>query len=372
MFNSSPAPTLGVELELQIVDGETLDHIPMASEIIDKLGHPLHIKHELFESTVEINTAICETATEAKGDLQANLDRIYEVCDARGWAVISSGTHPFADWQRQVISPNPRYHRLLERIQLPVRKLVIFGTHFHIGVSDPEKAIAIQNSLRTFLPHFLALSASSPYWEGADAGMASSRTNVFDVMPTAGIPFELHNWNQFLRYAAALEKCRAIEGIREIWTDIRPHPDFGTIELRICDASPTLTEVTALAAMAQSLVVYLGNRYDNGEELPRISRWIVRENKWRAARFGIDADLVVDDVGSLKPLVTSIRELIRDLTPTAVELGCDKELDDLHEVITRGPSYVRQREVLDRTENFGSVVATLAEELRTDRMLPVA
>jgi YbdK family carboxylate-amine ligase len=367
-FNSSPEPTLGVELELQVIDQGTLDHVPAASEILAELGNPYRIKHELFESTVEINTDICHTVKEARADLQEKLDTLHEVCDRRGWALLSSGTHPFADWVTQVISPDPRYHRLVEGIQWPARQLLIFGIHFHVGVDGPEKAIAMQNSVATYIPHFLALSASSPFWGGFDTGLASARTKVFEVMPTAGLPYRMDNWHEFLHFMDALRSARTIQTVREVWTDIRPHPGFGTVELRICDATPTLAELSSLAAMAQAMVVWLDRRYESGRRLPLARPWIVRENKWRAARFGLAADLIVDNEGSLKPLLRSIRELVEDLSPIARELDCQEELGDVERIIAHGPSYLRQRRVWERTGDLMEVVRSLADELRTGQV----
>lgn len=355
-----------MELELQVIDRETLDHVPVASKILEELAGPTHIKNELFESTVEINTGICHTVKEAREDLQEKLDTLFEICDRHGWHLLSSGTHPFADWMGQVVSPNPRYHRLVDNIQWPARQLLIFGIHFHIGVSSPEKAIALQNSIATYIPHLLSLSASSPFWRGFDTGLASTRTKVFEIMPTAGLPYRMDNWHEFLHFMEALRAARAIESFREVWTDIRPHPDFGTVELRICDATPTLSELCTLAAMAQSMAVWLDRRYDAGRPLPVVRPWIVRENKWRAARYGLAADLITDNEGSLKPLLRSIRDLVENLTPIARELDCADELADVDRIINRGPSYIRQREVWERTGDHREVVRSLVEELRTD------
>lgn len=362
-FNPSPQPTLGIELELQIVDADTMDHVPAATTLLTELGDPINIKHELFESTVEINTGICTTVSEAISDLQTAMDRLREQCEAHGWAIISAGTHPFADWRDQTVSPDPRYTQLVERIQLPARRLLIFGIHFHVGIDGAEKAIAVQNSLAAFVPHFLALSASSPFWQGEDSGMASSRAHIFEIMPTAGLPYRMANWSEFLGYMAALQSSRSIESIREVWTDIRPHPDFGTLELRICDGAPTLGEVASLAAFAQSLVVWLSRNYDRGVRIPMVSPWIVRENKWRAARFGIDADIITADDGSLRPLLSSVRDRVEDLMPVAAELGCEKELLGLEKIAEVGPSYLRQRRVFDETRDLRAVVGSLVAEL---------
>jgi carboxylate-amine ligase len=366
-FKPSTGPTLGVELELQLVDLDTLDHVPVASAIVDRLGRPPHIKNELFESTIEINTGICKTVGDARADLTAALAELHAICDEEGWGIVSSGTHPFNEYQHQTISPDPRYHSLMDRLQYPLRRLVIFGIHFHVGVAGAEPAIAIMNSLTTYLPHFLALSASSPYWRGKDTGLASVRAKLFEVLPTGGIPWRMANWGEFVRFMDALLSAGAISTVREVWTDVRPHPDFGTVELRICDATPTLTEVSALAALAQSVVVWLSRRYAVGAPLPLVSPWIVKENKWRAVRYGLEADLITTDAGALKPLRASIHDLVEEVRPIAAELGCAAELADLDLVINAGTSTLRQRRVFAATGSHRAVVESLITELRTDR-----
>jgi carboxylate-amine ligase len=371
VFNASPQPTLGVEVELQVVDLESMDHVPVAGRIIERLGHPPNVKHELFASTVEILTGVCTTVGEAREDLQSTLDSLHGIGDAEGWGFISSGTHPFSDWREEGISPNPRYHALVDRIQWPARRLSIYGIHYHVGIDSKEKAIAVMNSLGTYIPHFLALSSSSPYWLGNDTGLASTRAQLFTVMPTAGIPYQMENWGQFLRYMEALRSSRAIESIREVWTDIRPHPGFGTVEMRVSDATPTLTEIIASAALIQSLVVMLSRRYDRGTRLPLVSPWIVKENKWRATRYGLNADLITDDDGNLKPITSSIRDLLDQVQPVALELGCSEELADLETIMQRGPSSDRQRQVYDQTGSLVEVTQSLVTELRTDTLTPL-
>src|SRR3989442_169449 len=213
---------------------------------------------------------------------------------ALGAALMCSGTHPFSHWVRQAISPDPRYRTLVERMQWPARQLQIFGVHVHVGVRSAEKAVAISNALCAYIPHFLALSASSPFWLGQDTGLASSRAKIFELLPTAVLPYQLSRWSEFEEFMTTLVAARAIDTIREVWWDIRPHPDFGTVELRIFDGLPTLSEVAAIAALSQSLVEWMDSLADRGFALPHPRQWVVRENKWRAARYGVDAEIIVD------------------------------------------------------------------------------
>jgi glutamate---cysteine ligase / carboxylate-amine ligase len=375
-FNSSEGPSLGVEWELELIDCETRELASSASEILGELGkghpdgeHP-KAKHELFECTIEIITGICSTVTEARDDLQASLDEVTAQARARDLGVMCSGSHPFSSWYDQTISPNPRYVRLVEEMRWMAERLQIFGVHVHVGVKSPEKVVAIDNALSFYIPHFLALSASSPFWSGHDTGLASSRSKVFEGLPTAGLPEPLTNWTDFERYMETLVSAEAIGTVREVWWDIRPHPDFGTVELRMCDGLPTLSEVTAVAALGQSLVDWLDMMMDRGYTLPTPPTWIVRQNKWRAARHGLEAELIVDEHGKRVHVRDALVELIEELRPAARRLRCDEELERVASVLDRGASYARQRAVVANGGTLLDVVDSLMSELEKDE--PIA
>jgi YbdK family carboxylate-amine ligase len=375
-FQSSERSSLGVEVELELVDRATRELRSGASEVLPVLGqghpngeHP-KAKHELLESTVEIITGVCSTVEEAREDLAGTLAVLAPEVESRGMTLMCSGTHPFSDWAKQDISPSPRYAQLIEDMQWMARRLQIFGIHVHVGVRSPAKAVAIVNALTGYIPHFLALSASSPYWMGGDTGLASCRTKVFEGLPTAGLPYQLSGWDEFEQFMETLISARTIHTIREVWWDIRPHPNFGTVELRICDGLPTLTEVATVAAISQCLVEQLNTLIDRGYTLPVPKSWIVRENKWRAARYGLDAEIILDESGRLQPVREAIEELIDELTPVARRLGCGDELRHALAILERGPSYIRQREVIAAGGTLIDVVDTLVDELRTDRPTP--
>ncbi|HKE99445.1 MAG TPA: glutamate--cysteine ligase [Actinomycetes bacterium] len=377
-FVSSERASLGVEVELELVDRASRELRSGATEILASLGeshpggdHP-KAKHELLESTVEIITGICQTAAEAKEDLAGTLAEVQAEAARHGLELMCSGTHPFSDWAKQDISPNERYAQLIEDMQWLARRLQIFGIHVHVGVRSAEKAIAMVNALSMYIPHFLALSASSPYWMGVDTGLASARSKVFESLPTAGLPYQLAGWGEFEGFMNTLISAKTIQTIREVWWDIRPHPNFGTVELRICDGLPTLSEVATAAAMSQCLVHQLDTLMDRGYTLPVPRGWVVRENKWRAARHGLDAEIILDERGQLQPVRTAIRELVEELTPVAERLGCVEELRGALPIIERGPSYVRQRQVVAAGGTLVDVVDSLVQELRTDRPAPVA
>jgi carboxylate-amine ligase len=364
-------------MELEIVDKDTRELRSGATEVLTVMGaeypdgvHP-KAKHELMESTVEILTGVCSTVDEARRDLAATISEVSAHTQPRGMELMCSGTHPFSDWADQEISPNPRYHKLVEDMQWLARRLQIFGVHVHVGVRAPEKAIPIVNALTYYIPHFLSLSASSPFWVGRDTGLASCRSKVFEGLPTAGLPYQLSGWDEFEAFMGTLISAKTIKTIREVWWDIRPHPGFGTVELRVCDGIPTLGEVAAISALYQCLVDHLDSVIDRDGGLATPREWIVRENKWRAARHGVDADIIADQQGTLVPLKQAVAELVGELTPIADRLNCSRELAGVLEILERGPSYARQRGVVAGGGSLADVVDSLVEELKSDRPVPL-
>ena len=371
VFNPSERPTLGVEIEVQVVDeAGALATDTAATKILAELGDSPGFKHELLECTVEVITDVCQTVNQVESDLRGKLDRLIEVADGLGYRIMCTGTHPFSAWTDQTVSPDPRYHRLIEDCQWTARRLLIFGIHTHVGLQSAEQTIAVGNSLATFIPHFLALSSSSPFWLGRDSGLASIRSKVFESLPTAGLPYYMENWGQFQRFMRTLIGAGTIRSIREVWWDIRPHPGFGTLELRICDGIPTMDELCAVVALSQSLVVWLAERYNNGLELPEHRAWTIRDNKWRAARWGLDAEIIRDEDGNVMALRRSLNEVVEKLAPTAEKLGCLRELGGVQDILERGTSSTRQREVFAETHDLSAVIDSLVEEMRTGTPCP--
>lgn len=370
IFNGSPNPTLGVELELQIIDPETKNLVSGAPGIIARSEGDPHVKPELIESTIELSTDVCRDVAAVREELTERVGRLVTICDELGYELASAGTHPFAEWAGQRVTSKERYSMLVERCQWPARRLMIFGLHVHVGVNSAEKAIAVVNALTTYLPHLLALSASSPFFNSLDTGLASSRVKVFESLPTAGLPYRLLNWAEFQRLMATLINAKAIESIREVWWDIRPHPDFGTVEVRICDGLATLDDVVAMTAMIQALVVWLGDLYDEGTYFPLQRHWVVRENKWRAARWALDAEIIVDEDGRLERLSESVEKLIETLHPVATRLGSQGELAGIKAMMAKTPSYRWQRQIYEASGGFKPVVDAMVKELRGS--VPVA
>ena len=381
-FTPSDGPTVGIELELHLVDKDTGDLVSMSNEIREELGagcpegtHP-KAKHELFQSTIEIITDVCETPAQARSDLAETLDQVRTAAASRGLELVSSGTQPFARARDLVVSPSPRYDALVEAMNWPARRHLICGLHVHVGVSSGERAIAVVNEVGRHLPLFLALSASSPFFEGEDSGLASARSKVFEGLPTAGLPPQLADWVDFEAFMSTLLDTECISSIREVWWDIRPHPDFGTVELRMCDATPTLREAAALAGLAQTLVAWSLERIEAGDMPTPPREWTVRENRWLASRYGLDAELIVegDENGTVRraPIRDLLDELHDRLAPTAEELGTQEEFADLRRIATEGSGTERLRRLVEGGATLVDVVHHLADELANDRTGPPA
>jgi glutamate---cysteine ligase / carboxylate-amine ligase len=372
VFSGSERPTLGVEIEVQVVDESgALATDTAATKILSTLGDSPGFKHELLECTIEVITDVCPTVKAVRKDLRTKVDQLIEASEDLGYRILCTGTHPFSAWADQTVSPDPRYHRLIEDCQWTARRLLIFGVHTHVGLGSGEEAMAVGNSLATYIPHFLALSSSSPFWQGRDTGLASIRSKIFESLPTAGLPYMMSNWGEFQRFMRTLIGAGTIRSIREVWWDIRPHPGFGTIELRICDGIPTMDELCAMVALSQSLVVWLGERYNAGLEIPTHKAWTIRDNKWRAARYGLDAEIIRDEEGNLMSLRRSITDLVDSLCPTAEKLGCLDDLMRVHTILERGTSATRQREVHAREHDLAAVVDSLVEEMKTGTARPL-
>lgn len=374
-FNPSRGPTLGVEWELQLVDAETRHLRQDAREVLAALpslsegGEIPKIRHELMESTVEIVTDVCHTVGEAKADLAATVAALRSAAAERGIALCCTGTHPISDWRDAVMAPVQRYADLIQEMQWLARRIQTFGVHVHVGVSDADRVIPIVNALSAYLPHFLALTASSPFWSGHDTGLASSRAVVFGQLPTAGPPHLLDDWAAFEDYMATLLRAGSIRSIKEVWWDIRPHPDFGTVEIRMFDGIPTLRELGMAAALCQSLVTLFDQQLDRGYTLPRPSAWVVRDNKWRATRHGLDALVITDESGNTVPLRDDLYELVRELEPVADRLGCAEELKVAGEILEHGAPYERQRAIRAEGGTLETVVDAAIAEFAEDRFI---
>ncbi|WP_172797120.1 carboxylate-amine ligase [Devriesea agamarum] len=352
---SSPRSTLGVEWEVLLLDQETGQPRQCALDILAALrekrlpkseidGH--RIVGEMLRNTMELVTGICPTVTTAAEQLSSLLEQVYTVCDSLGVGITSVGTHPSAPWRTQHLSDHDRYQRLIEHTGWWGRQMAIYGVHVHVGVENPAKLVPLMNGLLTYGGQLLALSTSSPFWEGEDTGYASQRTMLFQQLPTAGLPTDIHTWQEYTEVVRGMQRAGAITELAELRWDIRPVPALGTLEVRICDGVPTLTEVRGIAALIQCLVEYLSSHLDEGKELPRLERWQVEQNKWRAARYGTKAQLILDRAGTLGCAEDSLCDLVHRLYPTAQRLGCLDDLELIERILAAGTPSARMRRAI--------------------------
>lgn len=363
-FAPSQSLTLGVEVEVQLLDKETLDLTPKSPEIFNIIGGESgRVKAEIFQSMLEINTGICKNAHEIKKDLSTTMDQMAQVSDSLSIRMASSGTHPFALYSERIPYPMPRYAKLIDRNQWIARRLMIFGLHIHIGMRNGEHAIQMNNALLHHLPLLLALSASSPFWHGEDTELASSRITFFEALPTGGHPCRVNSWKDFSTLYSKMVHSGAIQSARDIWWDIRPSPNYGTLEIRICDGLPTLTETVALTALVHSLCIFIDDHISRGTVFEPPTDWIMRENKWRGSRWGTDAKLIINDDGDTEVLSKIVKDLLKDLKTICEQQNYSNEFALIDNLITRGASYKRQRVVsVQAGNNMKDVTHFLANE----------
>ena len=379
-FASSRQSTLGVEWELALVDAETGELASVAKEVLRGVAakhpelneddeHP-HIKQELLLNTVELVTGVCNTVAEAKADLSSSLAAVRDVTDPMGVEIFCAGSHPFSPPQLQPVTDKARYAKLIDRTQWWGRQMVIYGVHVHVGLDSRDKVLPVLDGLVNYFPQFQALSASSPFWGGEDTGYASQRALMFQQLPTAGLPFQFASWEDFESYAQDMFTTGVIDSLSEIRWDIRPVPALGTIEMRICDGLATLEDVGAIAALTQCLVDEFSTTLENGGTIPTMPPWHVQENKWRAARYGLDAIIILDADGNEQLVTEHLRETLKRLEPVAAKLGCSAELADVEKIIERGAGYQRQRRVA--AEHGGDLRAVVLDLVKQMRQGPAA
>ncbi|NJC23098.1 carboxylate-amine ligase [Arthrobacter pigmenti] len=374
-FAQSEQSTLGIEWELALVDRYNGDLVSVAKEVLRGVNerhpelqadeeHP-HIKQELLLNTVEIVTGICHTVAEAKEDLGRSLAAVREVTDPMGVELFSAGSHPFSAPRSQPVTDKERYAKLIDRTQWWGQQMVIYGVHVHVGLDHRDKALPVLDGLVNYFPHFQALSASSPFWGGEDTGYASQRALMFQQLPTAGLPFQFPSWAEYEAYVQDMFTTGVIDTVSEIRWDIRPVGNLGTIELRVCDGLSTLEEVGAVAALTQCLVDDFSSTLDDGGTIPTMPPWHVQENKWRAARYGLDAIIILDAAGNERLVTEHLTEELNRLEPVAARLGCSEELADVEKILQRGAGYQRQRRVAEENNgDLGAVVLDMVRQLR--------
>jgi carboxylate-amine ligase len=348
--------SLGVELELQVLDGKSLLLTPRTSEIIESLDEE-KFKQEFFQSTLEVVTGICNDVGEVEKDLSHSLMLVKERTSQLGLKLSSTGTHPLADYRDRLITPSPRYHELIDRNQWLIRRMAVYGMHIHIGMRSGESCMRYNYFFMHFLPHIMALSGSSPFWQSMDTGLSSCRPTMYEALPTAGMPYLVKDWNEFEKLYTFLLHSKAVTSMKDLWWDLRPSPQIGTLELRFCDEPATFREALGITAFVHLLAHWFR---DHEEEWTRahtpLKRWIFRENKWRAIRYGLQAEIVVTRNGKTKLLWKDIKDWLKTLEPYAKQLKYEPYLSVLQDVLVRGNSSDRQHVIFSKATDLMQVV----------------
>ncbi len=365
-FGKGDPYTLGVEEEYMLLDGETLDLVQHVEAVLAATeGHELgeRVNPELMQSVLEIATPVCRTPADVARELRKLRGYVAGLASERELRVGSAGTHPFSLFERQRITARDRYRHLVDQLQYVARRELIFGMHVHVAVDDPEKAVQVVNGLLGHLSSLLALSASSPFWRGELTGLDSSRQMVFAAFPRSGPPPRFHDYADYAEVVGQLEKTGCIADYTHIWWDIRLHPRYGTVEIRICDAVSRLEDAVALAAFCQALVKLYSERFDSGEEIRSYHRILTTENKWLAARYGLEAPVMDLATGRRNrvPVAQLVRRTLKEIEPHARELGADSELDGIREILARGNGADRQRRVWNANRDITEVVREIAD-----------
>jgi glutamate---cysteine ligase / carboxylate-amine ligase len=365
-FGTGDPYTLGVEEEYQLLDSGTFDLVQHIDTILAAIsGHELEeqINAELMQSVLEIATPVCRTAGDVMEALTTLRGYVTGVAQEKGLRVGSAGTHPFSLFERQRITARDRYRALIDQLQYVARRELIFGMHVHVAVDDPEKAIQVVNGLLPQLAPLLALSASSPFWRGEPTGLASSRQMVFSAFPRSGPPPRFRDYADYADVVGRLERSGCIADYTHIWWDIRLHPRLGTVEIRICDAVSRIEDAVAIAAYCQALVKRLCERYDAGEEIPSYHRILTSENKWLAARYGLHAPVMDLATGRRNrvPVSRLIRRTVSEVAPHARELGSERELEGVLEIVARGNGADQQLRIYNANRDIVEVAREISE-----------
>lgn len=363
---AGPAFTVGIEEELMIVDGESLDLAPEVEPLLAACPERLsgQVKPELFRSVLEVATTPCPDVPAAGRELAELRRAVADLAESRGLLLAAAGTHPFGRWEEQQIVDRDRYWELVDELGYIVRQELIFGTHVHVAIDDPDRAIYVADGIRRYLPLILALSANSPFWRGERTGMLSSRTPVFRAFPRIGIPPHYGTWEVYSNRVELMMRAGAIDDYTFLWWDVRPHPKFGTVETRIFDQSTRIEHTIALAALTASLAHRLCAAHDAGDVLVEYPTELVDDNKIRAALRGTDGDLIDFYRGESVPAPELARRLLDQLAEHATELGCHEELRGIEDLLDRGTGAHRQLAMFERNGDLRNLVAEIVEHSR--------
>lgn len=356
--------TLGIEEEYQVIDPETRELTSHEQRIVETANKFLdeQVKAEMHQAVVEVGTRICTDINDAREQILYLRKSISEVATSLGFRIGAAGTHPFSAWQKQLLTVHPRYDQIVNELQDAARSNLIFGLHVHVGIEDRNMAIHLANSIRYFLPHLFALSTNSPFWEGRNTGFKSFRTKVFDKFPRTGIPDHFDSVAEYDNYINLLIKTGCIDNAKKIWWDIRAHPFFPTIEIRICDIPLTVNETICIAALVQALVAKLYKLRVANLNFMTYRRALINENKWRASRYGIDGQLI--DFGLEKEVSTRhlLHELLEFIDDVLDELGSREAVSYIHTILENGTGADRQLKVYEETGSLEKVVDYIIEQ----------
>jgi len=356
-FKTSKPFSLGVEIELQVLDRKSLNLVSRAPDILAMVPDHLkeRIKPEFIQSMLEVNTEVCSNMDQVRDSLARLILLAQELADKNDCLLFASSLHPFAKHSDQQLSAHPRYARIMNELQLVGRRFITQGLHVHVGMSNHEAAIRVCDSIRLFLPILLALTCSSPYYEGIDTGLHSYRAKLFEALPLAGMPDQLESWEEYLEMVRLLSNTGIITGVRDLWWDVRPHPDFGTIEIRICDLPSRFSEILAIVALIQGLVAELteSNKHLN----PNMQ--VLKSNKWQAARYGLAGTFVYPLLQKKISMQEAAGEIFAKATPAMEELGTDHYLSDLRQIIESGTSADHQRKIFTEQKKFSAIIKEL-------------
>ena len=373
-FTPSKEPTVGVEVESQIVDKSTGDLVNIAENIVNGYGNEERVKHELYLSTVEVTSSPALDTNNTYSELSSIFEDILELANKNNAGLIATGTHPFALYEDQVITNvNPRYEEFANKYGWAVRRLLTFGMHVHVGMDSKEKAVAVHDEIRKYLPLVLALSACSPFWRGKDTELYCSRLSVFQGLPNTGLPEPYYEWREYEQSLQTLVEADIIKagvGYRQIWKDVRIHPAYGTIEVRIADSMPSLIDTVAVATFVQSLAIYIGNKWEDGNLPPPTPNWLIERNRWAAIKEGLNAKFIIDLEGRTKPIKEVIKNLTKEIKPVAESLGSLNRLNEL-ENIFKSDNMVENMRNFHKKESLDGLVKELQNILNESLDNPI-
>lgn len=364
--HNEQALTIGVEMELQVLDERTLRLTPRASEIMERVQDK-RLAKEMFRSTLELVSGICGSATEAHRDLDNIFAMVHPVSAELGLRFAGTGTNPLGDYNDRLVSHSQRYLKLLDRNQWLVRRAAVYGLHVHLGMVSGDACIRYMNAFLRYIPELIALSASSPFWRGVDTGLAASRPTVYEAHPTAGMPLIMRDWEAFSGVMGAMVRTGSINTHKDIKWDMRPSPGYGTLEIRICDGPATRLELGAITAYVHALAVWMREeeRIEEQEDAFVPERWILRENKWRALRYGLNAEIIAQRTLEVNPLRKLIGDQLDRLAPYFTQRGEERYLQCLRDILARGNSSQRQHVEHKRTGQVDDVVRFNVREFET-------